>query len=99
MAPSLVTLRSSREMNVQSGHTGVDFLISIFCDFFPIFGEEIGVFSQKPMLWSQFLQKLEVVLSKKTPIFSLNFSANIFFKIITSVPGPVSIASESKLFE
>jgi hypothetical protein len=32
------------------GHPGVDVMITIFCDFFPIFGEKYWRFSQKPIV-------------------------------------------------
>jgi hypothetical protein len=58
--------------------SGVDVMITIFRDFYP-FSAKTWRFSQKPMLCSQFLQKLALHASK-TPIFSLNFSAKIFLK-------------------
>jgi hypothetical protein len=45
----------------------------IFCDFWPIFSEKIGVFSQKPLLLSINKTKQAVVLSKNA-----NFGAKIF---------------------
>jgi hypothetical protein len=52
---------------------GADVIITIFCDFLPIFGENFGV-----------VQKINVIFAKtavfrtKTPIFSPNFWAKLF---------------------
>jgi hypothetical protein len=60
--------------------------VKIFLRFLPIFGDKIGVFSQKQCNDS-FLQKLAVhSLSKNANLFAKFFGENIF-KIITSVPG------------
>jgi hypothetical protein len=56
-----------------------------FLRFSPIFGEKIGVFLKKLMLWSHFWKKLAVVWTKNAHIFAKFFGENIF-KIITSVP-------------
>jgi hypothetical protein len=48
--------------------TGVDVMIAFFCDFLPIFGENIGVFLKKPMLWSH-ICKTSCSLSKKHQYF------------------------------
>jgi hypothetical protein len=40
-----------------------------FLRFLPIFGEKIGVFSQKQMLWSIFFKKLAVVWAKNCEFF------------------------------
>jgi hypothetical protein len=52
--------------------------MTIFCD-------KIGVFL-KNQCYDQIFAKTSCSLSKKTPIFSLNFSAKIILNIITSVP-------------
>jgi hypothetical protein len=44
--------------------------------------EKLERFSQKPMLWSIFYQKLTVVWAKNARFFGENI-----YKIITSVPG------------
>jgi hypothetical protein len=56
-----------------------------FLRIWTIFGEKIDVFL-KNQCYDQFFSKFSFVLSQKTPMFSLNFSAKIFLKIITSVP-------------
>jgi hypothetical protein len=43
-------------------------------------------FSQKPMLWSQFLHNSALIWVKNANFFAEFFGENIF-KIITSVPG------------
>jgi hypothetical protein len=48
-----------------------------FLRFLLIFGGKNGVFL-KNQCYDQFFSKFGFVLSKKTPIFSLNFSAKIF---------------------
>jgi hypothetical protein len=60
-------------------------MITIFCDFCQFSAQKLP-FSQKPMLWSQFLRKLKVVWAKNAKIFAKFFGENIL-KIITSVPG------------
>jgi hypothetical protein len=62
-------------------------LWSQFSAIFANFRRKICRFSQKPMLWSQFLQKLTEVWEKSAKIFAKFFGENIL-KIITSVPGP-----------
>jgi hypothetical protein len=57
-----------------------------FLRFSTIFGEKIGAFL-KNQCYDQLFSKFRFVLSQKTPIFSLIFSAKIFLKILTSVPG------------
>jgi hypothetical protein len=64
---------------------GVDVMITIFCDFCP-FSAKNRRFSQKPMLGSQFLQKLALFCVKNANIFAKFFGENIS-KIITLVPG------------
>jgi hypothetical protein len=49
-----------------------------FLRFLPIFGEKNWRFSQTPMLWPYFYKKTSSSLSKKTPIFSENFSSKNF---------------------
>jgi hypothetical protein len=61
-----------------NNYTGVDVIIPIFVDFCQ--------FSAKK-LHDKIIAKTSSSLSKIPPIFSLNFSAKIFLKIITSVPG------------
>jgi hypothetical protein len=64
---------------------GVDVMITIFCDFFPIFGEKIGVFS-KTNVMINFFQNLALSRVKNANFFAKFFGENIL-KIITSVPG------------
>jgi hypothetical protein len=52
-------------------------MITILGDFFQFSAEKIGVFI-KYQCYDQIILKFGFVLSKKTPIFSLNFSAKIF---------------------
>jgi hypothetical protein len=66
LLPRISLFKSGRE----SGWPGVDVMITIFCDFCQ--------FSQKPMLWSKFLQSL-ALLWVKTPIFR-NFFQRKYFK-------------------
>jgi hypothetical protein len=54
--------------------------------FLPIFVENVGVFLEN-QCYDQNFAKFTFVLSQKRQFFSLNFSAKIFKKIITSVPG------------
>jgi hypothetical protein len=63
-----------------------------FRRFLTIFGEKIGVFLKKPMLWLKFCIIL-LCFESKTPIF---FSENIL-KIITSVPGHPASSSACSL--
>jgi hypothetical protein len=65
--------------------SGVDVMITIFCDFLPIYGEKNGVFS-KTNVMIKVLQKSSSSLRKNINIFAKFFGENIF-KIITSVPG------------
>jgi hypothetical protein len=51
-------------------------MITIFCDFCQ-FSAKHWRFSQKPMLWSHFLQKLAVVWAKNANIFAKFFGENI----------------------
>jgi hypothetical protein len=60
-------------------------MITKLCDFCQ-FPRKNWRFSQKQMLWTQFVQKLAVVWAKNANIFSKFFVENIE-KIITSVPG------------
>jgi hypothetical protein len=55
-----------------------------FLRFLTIFVEKIWRFSQKPMLWSQFLQKLAVFWAKNANFFAENWRK--YLKIRTSVP-------------
>jgi hypothetical protein len=65
---------------------GVDIMITIFCDFQPIFGEKYSVFLKNQCYDSNFV-KITSILTKNA-IFHHLFGENIF-KIITSVPGYV----------
>jgi hypothetical protein len=65
--------------------SGVDVMITIFCDFPPIFGEKIGVYL-KYQCYDQLFSKISFVWSQKRQFFEIFFGENIF-KIITSVPG------------
>jgi hypothetical protein len=65
-------------------------LWSQFSAIFPNFRRKNWRFSQKPMLWSQFLQKLAVVWAKNANFFAKFFGENIL-KIITSVPAGTPI--------
>jgi hypothetical protein len=56
--------------------SGVDVMITIFCDFCQFSAKNLR-FSQKPMLWSQFLQKLAVAWAKNANIFAKFFVENI----------------------
>jgi hypothetical protein len=58
---------------------GVNVMITIFGDFCHISAEKTGVFL-KNHCYDQILAKTSSSLSKKTPIFSPNFSAKIFLK-------------------
>jgi hypothetical protein len=69
-----------------ANNSGVDVMITFFGNFSQFSAKKLAFFSQKPMLWSQFLQKLAVVWAKSANIFAKFFGENIL-KIITSVPG------------
>jgi hypothetical protein len=73
-------------------------LWSQFSAIFANFRRKIWRFSQKPMLWSQFFQKITVVWAKNAKIFAKFFGENIL-KIITSVPGhTVNTRCEKRFF-
>jgi hypothetical protein len=72
-SPSLVTTLGSM-------------LWSQFSAIFENFRQKNWRFSQKPMLWSQFLHNLALFWGKNAKFIAEFFSKNIF-KIITSVPG------------
>jgi hypothetical protein len=55
-----------------------------FLRFLPIFGEKMAFFSKTNVMIKFCI--IYLCFEKKTPIFSLNFSAKIFLKIIASVP-------------
>jgi hypothetical protein len=64
---------------------GVDVMITIFCDIWQFLAKKWR-FSQKTMLWSQFLQKTSSSFRKKRQYFLLIFRRK-YLKIITSVLG------------
>jgi hypothetical protein len=65
--------------------SGVDVMITIFCDFCTIFGKKIGVFL-KNQCYDHFFQNLALFWVKNANFFAKFFGENIL-KIITSVPG------------
>jgi hypothetical protein len=83
---TFVIVKTLHKVGRTFAQSGVDVMITNFCDFCKFSAKKIGVFSQKPMLSSQFLQKLEVLRAKNANIFAKFFGENIF-KIIASVPG------------
>jgi hypothetical protein len=64
---------------------GVNAMITISCNFLPIFGEKVAFFSETNILIKR-LHKLAVVGAKNANIFDEFFGKTIL-KIITSVPG------------
>jgi hypothetical protein len=61
-------------------------MITIFCDFCQFSAQKIDVFLKKHCYDQFFSSKFGFIVSQKRH-FLLNFSAKIFLKIITSVPG------------
>jgi hypothetical protein len=59
--------------------SGVDVMITIYCDFTQFSVKKFSFFLNTNVML--IFSKFGFVLSQKTPIFSLNFSAKIFSKI------------------
>jgi hypothetical protein len=64
-------------MPVSNGQTRGQCYDHNFRRFLTIFGEKNWRFSQKPMLWSLFMQKLAVVWAKNANFFAKFFGENI----------------------
>jgi hypothetical protein len=63
----------------KSAESGVDVMITIFCDFSQFSAKKLAFFS-KTNVMINFFSKFSFVLSQKTPIFSQKFSAKILKK-------------------
>jgi hypothetical protein len=73
----------------KSDKSGVDVVITIFCDF----SAKRFAFFLYTNVMMNFFAKFSLVLSQKRQFFSQNFSAKIFLKIITSVPDHSALKS------
>jgi hypothetical protein len=78
------------------GKAGVDVMITIFCDCWPISAKNWR-FSQNTYYDPFFSKKLAVVL-EKTSFFPPNFFCETIFEIITSVPGVELVLHKSMIF-
>jgi hypothetical protein len=74
------------ESNAPEACTGVDVMITIFCDFWQFSAKQIGVFL-KNQCYDQNVAYFSFVLSKNNANFFAKFFCKNIFKIITSVPG------------
>jgi hypothetical protein len=66
--------------------SGVDVMITIFCDFRQFSAKKIGVFL-KNQCYDQLFFKIWLCFETKTPIFFAEFFGKNILKTITSVPG------------
>jgi hypothetical protein len=74
---TLPPFQLSRVRKEKLGNDQGSMLWSKFSPIFTNFRRKNWLFSQKPMLWSQFLQKLAVVLAKNANNFAKFFGKNI----------------------
>jgi hypothetical protein len=62
----------------KTGRPGVDVMLTIFCDSCQFLAKKLAVFFKNQCYDHNFCKKTSSSLSKKTPMFSLNFSGKIF---------------------